>query len=67
MTEIKIAIDNLSDGESPGLDGIPIEFYKIYWLDLKEIFLELYSFILNLINQKTSAVILINRGKKGKN
>jgi len=68
ISEIKSAIDDLNDGKSPGLDGIPIEFYKAYWKELKEILLELFCFILHSntmsTSQKTSAVTLIHKGKK---
>ena len=38
-TEITNAIKTTQNGKSPGLDGIPIDFYKVFWLDIKEYFL----------------------------
>ena len=33
------ALSELSNNKSPGLDDFSIEFYKVFWQDLKEIFL----------------------------
>jgi len=67
LTEIKNAILDLKDGKSPGMDGLPVEFYKIFWEDLKDILLELYIFILdfNIMSkdQKTGAISLIHKSK----
>ena len=42
ISEIKFAIENMENGKSPGIDGIPIEFYKEFFPiiknDLKYIF-----------------------------
>ena len=54
--EILTVINELKIGKSPGLDGIPIEFY--YWDDLKDILLQLFTFILD--NN-----IMSNEQKKG--
>ena len=37
--EIKTAIFNLQSDKSPGWDGIPIEFYKEYWEDIKKLYI----------------------------
>ena len=34
--EIKKAVEELSDGKSPGMDGLPIEFYKTNWNIIKD-------------------------------
>lgn len=63
MSEIKNGISEFKDGNSPGIDGFPLEFYKHLWGDLKEILLELYTHILNHGNMmKTSAVCFIPKG-----
>ena len=68
QSEIKIAISELKEGKSPGIDGIPLEFYKTFWEDLKEILTELFIFILesNTIpnEAKTSAISLIPKTKE---
>ena len=37
------------ENKSPGLDGFSIEFYKVFWQDLREIFLKClnYSLVAN--------------------
>ena len=37
--EVKIAISQLLTGKTPGLDGIPIEFYREFWPEIKEMFM----------------------------
>ena len=37
-------IKTFKNGKSPGLDGIPIEFYKVFWLDIKE-------YLVNAVNR----------------
>ena len=37
--EVKIAIDQMQKGKSPGRDGLTIEFYKMFWDELKEPFM----------------------------
>ena len=39
-TEILNALKQLPNNKTPGLDGIPIEFYKFFWRDIKDIILE---------------------------
>ena len=29
------ALKNMKNGKSPGLDGFTVEFYKVFWIDLK--------------------------------
>ena len=37
-------LEAMPDGKSPGTDGFPAEFYKVFWIDLKNILLSCYSF-----------------------
>ena len=37
--QVKIAIFQLLVGKSPGLDGIPIEFYREFWEDIKDLYM----------------------------
>ncbi len=32
--EIKRAIKGMKNGKTPGSDGFPVEFYKVFWVDL---------------------------------
>ena len=45
--EIETAIKGLNNGKTPGLDGIPVEIYKMFWVDLREFFCELTKDIYN--------------------
>lgn len=38
--ECKNAIDSMKLNKSPGSDGIPVEFYKIFWEDIKTLLIE---------------------------
>ena len=40
------ALSELSNNKSPGLDGFFNEFYKVFWQDLKEIFLKCLNYSL---------------------
>ena len=37
--EIKTAIFQMLSGKSPGIDGVPVEFYKEYWEDIKGLYM----------------------------
>ena len=47
-TECKEAIRTMKNNKSPGSDGISVEFYKLFWEDIKQFYL--YSIILIIIN-----------------
>ena len=34
----------MPNSKSPGTDGFPAEFYKVFWIDLKNILMSCYSF-----------------------
>ena len=52
MEECSKALKALPNNKSPGSDGIPVEFYKIFWLDLQKPLLK--SFQLGKINKELS-------------
>ncbi|KAI9559441.1 pol-like protein [Daphnia sinensis] len=64
--EVLNAINTLQEGKSPGIDGLPIEFYKKIWPLLKNEITEMYRFILNSQNlsktQSTGIITLIHKG-----
>ena len=37
-------IKSIPNGKSPGTDGLPVEFYKVFWLDIKDILQSCYSY-----------------------
>ena len=37
--EIKTAIFQMLSGKSPGIDGVPVEFYKEFWEDIKDLYM----------------------------
>lgn len=41
LEEIEEAINSAKLNKSPGMDGLPIEFYKFFWQDLKDIMIKL--------------------------
>lgn len=46
--ELLDAINSFSSGKSPGIDGIPIEFYKVFFEEIKKPLLESFNFSYNL-------------------
>ena len=66
IEELKVAVFGLKIGKSPGLDGIPIEFYQHFWDDIKH----LYFRYINMVRDKafpggknTSVIKLIYKRK----
>ena len=41
--EVKVAIKFMKNNKTPGTDGLPCEFYKIFWNDLKVFLLKSYN------------------------
>ena len=41
MENLELAIKKMQNNKTPGEDGIPIEFYKIFWPKIKYIFYEM--------------------------
>jgi exonuclease III len=64
--EVFTAINTLQDGKSPGIDGLPIEFYKKIWPYLKQEITNMYNIILNSENlsktQSTGIITLLHKG-----
>ena len=49
VQELEKAIKQMSNNKTPGEDGIPIDFYKVFWTKLKDIF---YSMVMQCFEQK---------------
>ena len=40
LSECRKAVSRMKNNKSPGQDGLPVEFYKVFWNDVKEIYYE---------------------------
>ena len=72
FAELKTAIFQLKNGKSPGIDGIPIEFYKSYYGYTKNDLQQLYNLILfrngNLTPSMNQVIInLLHKNDKKEN
>jgi hypothetical protein len=41
LAELDIALRKLPKGKVPGIDGLPAEFFRLFWNDLKDSFMDL--------------------------
>ena len=68
MAECLESIKELPNNKSPGSDGLPMEFYKFFWLNIKQFVLESiqYSFDNNLlsVDQRRAILTLIPKSNK---
>ena len=58
--EVYAVLRCMKNRKSPGLDGLPVEFYKTFWTIIKRDFLEVISFVL-----KNKNVCKMNKGVIG--
>lgn len=70
IEELDIAINRMSKGKSPGLDGLTVEFYIFFWEDIREL---LYNAFLECIStghlsstMKQGIITLIPKPNKDK-
>ena len=53
----------MQNGKSPGTDGLPVEFYKIFWKSIKKLVMNSFSYSYEnenmLISQKQSIITLL--------
>ena len=54
--ELKQAINQMENNKSPGLDGIPIEFYKTFYEVIENDLLQLYKSILFIEKNTTKTM-----------
>ena len=68
LDEIKIAIKEMKHDKSPGIDGFPVEFYKVFWKDLGQFLVRSIqsSFVTGelSITQKRGIITCIPKGDK---
>jgi len=61
------ALESMKSGKSPGTDGVPSEFYKVFWNDLAEILINSLNYSYEIgklsISQRRKIIKLIP--KKG--
>ena len=61
--ELLKLIKSLLNNKAPGEDGLPAEFYKVFWIDIKKYLLDSYNFSYNnntlSITQKRGVISLI--------
>ena len=66
--ECESAIKDMKNGKSPGSDGLTVEFYKIFWQDLKDTMLNSFnhSFQVNSMSdiQKQGLITLLPKSNK---
>lgn len=46
-SEISSSLMGMANGKSPGLDGLTTEFYKVFWIHLKNIYCRVVRFVLD--------------------
>ena len=67
IEEASVALKMMNNGSSPGLDGLTTEFYKCFWLKLREIvtqsFNESYTKGSLSFTQSSAALTLLHKGK----
>ena len=63
IDELKESVCKMKNNKTPGVDGIPIEFYKIFWHDIKDISYDSYCYSIESsslsISQKQGIIALI--------
>ena len=66
-TELSAALQTMKNGSAPGPDGIPVEFYKTFWPDVKFLFMNSlhYSHTVGILSptQRHGTISLIHKGK----
>ena len=67
FSEVRKAIQLMKNNRSPGPDGIPIEFYKKFWEQIKDILLKVYrhSFEIGELSYSQYLAIIILLYKEG--
>ena len=69
LEELEKAVKKLQKGKSPGPDGIPAEFYQVYWDKIKHLYLGFINSVKDSCfpaskNVSITTLIYKNRGEK---
>ncbi len=43
LSEILNALKSTSNNKSPGIDGLPADFYKVFWIDIKDLLMAAFQ------------------------
>jgi len=68
--ELESAVKNMNRNKSPGLDGIPVEFYQTFWEEIKDEFIRMMHYCWEIgslpLSSRTAVISLIHKsGHKG--
>ncbi len=67
LQELGHALSKLNNNSAPGIDGLPIPFYKTFWNKLKQPFFESIQFAMQIgelsATQKRGVITLFHKGK----
>ena len=67
-TEVKKVLKNMTNNKSPGNDGFPAEFFKVFWVDLGFFLLRSYRQAFNTgslsVTQRRGVITCIPKGDK---
>ena len=67
LEEIFCAIKEMNNGSAPGSDGIPVEFYKLFYNEIKDILFQNFnhSFLSKTLphSQQVGIISLLHKGK----
>ena len=55
LEEIRTAIFQMKPGKSPGLDGIPVEFYQEFWVEIKDLYFAYINRVKLFLQAETQA------------
>lgn len=65
--EIGIALQSMKNGSSPGCDGLTVEFYKVFWNQIKYILTKAFNAAFKRdemsYTQKRGIIVLLHKGK----
>lgn len=68
LEECSKALKELSNGKSPGSDGLPAEFYKMFWVEIGPLLLETFAYSFETgelsIDQRRGIITLIPKQDK---
>ena len=70
LPEISKALQNMKNGKTPGIDGFPVEFFKVFWNKLKDFVLRAYNWSYKMGNMtitlRQCVISCIPKGNKSR-